>query len=146
MTRPDLRAAATRRLEEALRERGARDPRDYYRELMKELRERDPAAFGEANRYYDEVLLPRLADDSLDPLGEWLEYGTVLAGLMVAGEAVQIDPSGRSLPYAGPVPPDAMVLHLPRSSRMPALAIGLPPTLSAPQRATYDLLVSRKLD
>jgi hypothetical protein len=54
---------------------------------------------------------------------------------------VEIDPTGLAHPYSPPVPADRLVLHLPTSAREPALLVGLPPTLSPAQRASFDLLV-----
>jgi hypothetical protein len=77
---------------------------------------------------------------------EWLEYGRFLAGLTTAGDTVQIDATGKATPYSKPVAEDALVLHLPSARSAAALPVGLPPKLSPAQRATYDLLVTRRLD
>ena len=140
----ELRARADRRYEEALQHTGARDPRDFYRERLRELRERDAEAYREATRHFEQSLIPAVARDDSDAIAEWLEYGRVLATLLAAGATVQIDVTGLSTPYKPPVPLDQLVLHLPTSARDPALAIGLPAQLSPAQRATYDLLVARK--
>jgi hypothetical protein len=140
----DLRAIADRRFEEALRSRGARDPREFYRERLRELRESSAEGYRRAAEYFEQVLVPEVAREGSDPLGAWLEYGRVLANLQAAGETVQIDPTGRGSPYQPPVPLDHLVLHLPTSARLPALAVGIPTTLSPAQRVTYDLLVRRK--
>lgn len=136
-----LRARADQRFEQALAESGARDPRDFYRDRLKELRERDPEAFRRALDHYENRLVPAVAAEGSDPIAEWLEYGRLLAELMAQGRTVQIDPSGRAGAYAPPVPPDHLVLHLPDSTREAALAVGIPPELSPAQRATYALLV-----
>jgi len=140
----DLRAVADRLFEEALQRSGARDPRDFYRQRLKELRERSLPAFRTATEHFDQVLLPAIVRERRDPVAEWLEYGRLLASLFCEGETVQIDPVGRSSPYTPPVPVDHLVLHLPSSTREGVLAVGLPPRLSPAQRATYDLLVARK--
>jgi hypothetical protein len=140
----DLRSTAEARLEQALERTGARDPREFYRERLRELRERDRDAYLRGADYYEQRLIPAVAAEGNDPLREWLEYGRFLAELAAAGETVQIDASGRARPYDQPVPLDALVLHLPASTREPALAVGIPPRLSPAQRATYDLLVLRK--
>jgi hypothetical protein len=140
----EIRRRADRRFDEALEREGARDPRDFYRGQLSELRERDREGYGRALAYFQERLIPAVAEETGDPLAEWLEYGCLLANLLVEGAAVQIDPTGRSWPYAPPVPRDHLVLHLPTSTREAAVAVGLPATLSAAQRATYDLLVRRK--
>ncbi|MEX2582759.1 MAG: hypothetical protein WD766_05775 [Gemmatimonadota bacterium] len=140
----DLRTIAERRYQEALKRTGSRDARDYYRDRLKELRERSPDRYSEAAGYVEQTLLPAVAHEDSDPIGEWTEYGRLLASLLFEGETVQVDPSGRSSPYTRPVPTDHLVLHLPPTPRAPARGVGLPPRLSAAQRATYDLLVSRK--
>lgn len=145
MAEQDIKERAERRFEHALTERGARDPRDFYRERLKELRARDERAFSQALRYYDSRLVPAVARDDSDPLAEWMEYGRVLAQLSAEGSTVQVDPSGRARPYAPPVPLDHLVLHLPTSAREPALLVGLPTQLSPAQRATYELLVRQAL-
>jgi hypothetical protein len=139
----ELRERADRRFESALREAGARDPRGFYRDRLRDLRGRDEDAFQRAVDHYEQKLLPRVADDASDPLVEWLEYGRLLAELTFPGHTVQIDASGRARPYAPPVPHDYLVLHLPSSARERALPVGIPTTLSPAQRATYDLLVKR---
>lgn len=139
----DLRARADERFDQALRETGARDPRDFFRTQLRELKASDPEAFRRALRYYEETLIPAAADDASDPVAEWLEYGRMLASLSTPGRTVQVDATGRARDYARPVPADALVLHLPDSAGRPALVLGLPPKLSPHQRATYDLLVKQ---
>jgi hypothetical protein len=137
----DDKEIAEQRFKAALEESNARDPRDHFRKVLTELRASDPAAYREALSYYGTRLIPAVAAEGSDPLAEWMEYGRVLARLQSPGRTVQIDPTGRSHDYAAPVPPDHMVLHLPESTSRPAIVVGLPPTLSPAQRATYDLLV-----
>lgn len=139
----DVAARAEERFERALRESGGRDPRDFYRERLRSLRDQEPEAYERAVRYYRAELIPRVAAEGSDPLGEWLEYGRYLAAASAEGETVQIDPTGRSEPYRRPVAGDRLVLHLPHSARHPALPVGIPPDLSPAQEATYDLLVRR---
>lgn len=144
MSNDQLKEQAERRFEEARVASGARDPRDFYRRRLRELRARDQAAFDEAVRHYDEVLIPAVAEPGSDPLAEWLEYGRLLASLTAPGETVQIDGSGRAAPYTRPAPLDHLVLHMPSSAREPGIAVGIPPELSPAQRAAYALLVDRK--
>lgn len=141
----DVRARADARFESALKEAGARDPRDFYRERLKALKAENPEAFRRALSYYEDRLIPAVADDGSDPRAEWLEYGRVLAALSAKGRTVQIDPTGRAAEYARPVPPDHLVLHLPDTTSQPALIVGIPPRLSPAQKATHDLLVKRSL-
>ncbi|MGH7458426.1 MAG: hypothetical protein ACREKN_04980 [Longimicrobiaceae bacterium] len=135
--------SAENRLERALGESGGRDPRDYYRELLKDLKQKDPGAYHEACAYYRDRLTPAVARDDSDPLGEWLEYGRRLAGLLAPGRTVLIDRDGRAANYTATPPRDRMVLHLPEQAGEPALLVGLPPEPSPAQLATYRLLVKR---
>ena len=137
-------ARAEERFEEALSRTGARDPREYYRERLKELRTAKPDAYGAAVQYYDDTLLPSIADGDVDPVEAWWEYGRRIAAFSVDGRTVEIDPSGRSHPYSRPTPRDRMVLHLPDGTKGLALVVGLPADLSQAQVASYDLLVAGK--
>lgn len=143
MPTEELRRRADLRFERALEESGARDPRDFYRDRLRDLRARDEEAFQRAVEHYERKLLPAVADETSNPLVEWLEYGRLLAELTSPGRTVQIDPSGRAADYAPPVPHDHLVLHLPNSARERAVPVGLPTALSPAQRATYQLLVKR---
>jgi hypothetical protein len=143
--REDIRSVADQRFETALRESGGRDPREFYRELLKELRDTDTPAYRKAVEYFDSKLIPAVASESADPLAAWMEYGRYLAVLKAPGQTVQIDPSGRSREYSPPVPLDHLVLHLPASTRARALTIGIPPRLSPSQRAAFELLVQGKI-
>lgn len=138
----DLDAAAEERFEQALQERNARDPREYYRERLRELREADPGAYEEAVGYYRETLIPSIASGEADPLDAWREYGRRLAELTAPGRTVEIDATGRSEPYGSGAPGDRLVLHLPEDSGRKALLVSLPPDPSEAQRATYRLLVA----
>ena len=144
MADEDTKSRAETRFPVALEAAGARDPREFFRGWMRELKGRDRRAFDEASRYYEERLIPAVADAGSDPLDEWLDFGRYLAALMVPGRAVRVDAGGRARDYARPVPRDELVLHLPEGTSQPALVLGLPPTLSAPQRATFDLLVRQR--
>lgn len=140
----DQTRRAERRLEEALEETGARDPRDFYRRQLLRLKEADTAAYERAVEAYQGTLIPSIADDDADPLVAWTEYGRTLAELVAPGRTVSIDRTGRSEPYAAPVPPDVLVLHLPSRSADGAELVALPPELSPAQRATYDWLVAKR--
>jgi hypothetical protein len=141
---PELAARAEERFDAARAAAGARDPRPYLRERMVALRGSDPEAYRTAAAYHADTLIPAVAAAGSDPLGEWLEFARVLAALTTPGRAVQIDPSGRSAGYRRPVPPDALVLHLPEDAAAPALYVGVPPEPSRAQRAAIDLLVKRR--
>ena len=135
------RERAEAHLVEALARTGGRDPREYYRERLRALRDRDEQAFQRAREYYEKHLLPAVAREESDPHAEWLDYGRLLAELSAPGRTVEIDATGRAHPYSPPVPADRLVLHLPTSAREPALLVGLPPALSPAQRASFELLV-----
>lgn len=140
----DLRSRADLRFEHALERTGARDPRDHLRGMLRALKDADPDGYQRALAYFSDTLVPTVAADDSDPLAEWLEFGRVLGELTEPGRTVQIDPGGRARPYARPVPPDALVLHLPERAGRAALLLGLPPELSPHQRASYDLLVRQR--
>jgi hypothetical protein len=146
MADQNTRDAAERRFAEALRTTGARDPRDFYRERLRELRSSDQRAFQRAMDHFEQQLLPAVAREDSNPIEEWLEYGCLLADLLEPGSAVCIDPTGRSRPHGRPVALEDLVLHLPTSGKGKALAVGLPPELSPAQRATYALLVGAGLE
>lgn len=140
-----LRELADNRFAAALAATGARDPRDFYRDQLKQLKERDPAAFRSGSDYFERKLLPAVAAEGSDPIAEWLDFGCFLAELQIEGSAIQIDPTGRASAFRRPVPIQNLVLHLPTSARETAIPIGLPPELSPSQRATFDLLVRQKV-
>lgn len=139
----DPHVRADRRLADALEHTGLPDPRDRYREWLRELRGRDEAAFRKALEYYDRQLVQAVAASNSDPLREWTEYGLRLAQRLRAGSAVRIDPSGRSHPTEAEAPLEDLLLHLPSSAREKALAVRLPARLSPAQEATYALLVEQ---
>lgn len=140
----ELKQEADRRFEAALEERGARDPRDYYRDRLRELKEEDPDAYHDAVRHYAEELIPAVASGEAEPLEAWRQYGLLIARLTADGRPVEIDRTGRSHAYDDPPAPEHMVLHMPDSSKRRALLVSLPPAPSPAQRAAYDLLVRGK--
>lgn len=139
----DVTEQADRRLAEALEAAGARDPREFYRERLKELRGTNPEGYQAAVTYYSETLLPSVASGEVNALHAWTEYGRRLAVALAPGETVRIDESGRSHAYDGPEA-GGLILHMPADSGTKVLVVGLPPTLSPAQRATYDVLVAGK--
>jgi len=143
MSAEDLAAAAERALDRALAESGARDPRDFYRERLRELKRVSPEHYQQAVSYYSQTLLPEVAEGRRDALVAWTDYGRRLAESLTPGRTVAIDTSGRARPYEPPAG-DGLVLHLPDDKGAKALLVALPRSLSAPQRATYDVLVSGK--
>ena len=137
----ELQNEADRIFEEALGQTGAKDPREFYRTRLREMKLDNPDAYREAVAYYENELVPSIAEAGDDPLFAWQQFGCRVAELTVTGTPIEVDATGRRLPYAPPTPPDRMVLHVPQGSKGRALVVGLPPELSAAQLATYDLLV-----
>ena len=136
-----MQARADQIFENALERSGAKDPREFYRKQLREMKANDPDAYREAVAYYEEALVPSIAESGDDPLAAWRQFGCRVAELTVTGTPVEIDISGQRLPYAPPTPADRMVLHIPQGSKGRALVVGLPPEPSSAQLATYDLLV-----
>ncbi len=136
-------AAAEKVLEAALAETGARDPRDFYRERLRELKRTHPDEYQRAVSYYTDTLLPEVAERRRDPLVAWTEYGRRLAEALAPGRTVRIDDSGRAHLYDAPAA-DGLIVHLPDDKGARALLVSLPRALSASQRAAYDVLVSGK--
>lgn len=139
----DLTAEADRRLEEALAAAGARDPREFYRERLRELKQANPDGYRDAVAYYRDTLIPRVARGDAPPLEAWTEYGRRLAEAAAPGRTVAVDGTGRAHPYDAPAAPDRLILHLPDDPGR-ALLVGLPAELTEAQRATYAVLVQGK--
>ncbi len=129
--------------EQALERARLADMRPLYRKLLVRLKGRDPEAFQQATRRYEEELVPAIASGEADPLAEWLAYGRWIAEKLGPGELVAIDGSGRASPFepgTGPEP-GALLLHLPHADRVPAIALAVPADPSVAQRVTTELLV-----
>ena len=139
----DLSRQADRMLESALAESGARDPREFYRERLRELKRASPRVYEKAVEYYQEVLIPEVASGDTHPLLAWTEYGRRLTTMLAPGHTVNIDGSGRAQAYESPTR-GGLVLHFPDEKGSRALLVGLPDKLSPAQRATFDVLVSGK--
>ncbi|MGW8265592.1 MAG: hypothetical protein ACWGSQ_04440 [Longimicrobiales bacterium] len=138
------RTAADRRFEEAMEAAGARDPRDFYRQSLREMKESNPEGYDRAVKHFQSVLVPGIASGALEPLGTWREYGRLIAEEVASGTTVEIDEAGRSRPYSPDSPLDRLVLHLPDQRGMRAILVSLPPSPSPAQRATFELLVRGK--
>lgn len=145
MSKNAAQEQADRVFEEALRASGSRDPREFYRDRLRELKTSNPDAYRDAVEYYNGTLIPEVASGKSDPLQSWLEYGCRLAEWVVPGRAVTVDPTGRRHACAWPVPTDHLLLHVPGAKGGRALVVGLPPELSSAQWATYELLVRGRL-
>jgi hypothetical protein len=139
----ETRTHAEARLREATAAAGLLDPRDRFRERLKQLRQSDPDGFRRAVQYYEQHVLPGLAGG--DPLLTWLEYGSFLGQLTSNGRLTCIDETGRALPFTQPLQPRALVLFIPEDTAVDALVAAEPLQPSAAQQATLDLLVHRKL-
>ncbi|MBM4183084.1 MAG: hypothetical protein FJ207_02530 [Gemmatimonadetes bacterium] len=138
-----LAEAAEKVLEAALTESGARDPREFYRDRLRELKRLSPDEYQRAVTYYAQTLLPEVAERRRDPLVAWTDYGRRLAEALAPGRTVAIDASGRARPYE-PTASAGLILHLPDDKGAKALLVALPKSLTAEQRATYDVLVAGK--
>ncbi len=137
----EIQERADHIFEEALAKAGAKDPREFYRKRLREMKADDPEAYREAVAYYENKLVPSIAEAGENPVTAWQQFGCRVAELTVSGTPVEIDVTGRKSPYTPPTPPDRLVLHIPNGSKGRALVVGLPPELSKAQLATYDLLV-----
>jgi hypothetical protein len=140
----DLTAEADRRLEEALGREGARDPREFCRERLRELKGADAAGYEGAVAYYRDTLLPDVASGRVDPLEAWTEYGRKLAESLAPGRTVSVDGTGFARPYQAPTGRNVLVLHLPEGRSGRAFLVALPAELTPAQKATYDVLVGGK--
>lgn len=138
----DLQEKADARFAAALAASGARDPREYYRTRLRELKRSNPEGYAQAVRYYQDELIPSIAEADTDPLQAWRAYGLLIAQMTVPGRAVAIDPSGRSRPIASTGTTDDLVLHFPDAGSAPPLLVGLPPKPSSAQMATHRWLVA----
>ncbi|MGD2121293.1 MAG: hypothetical protein PVJ76_06100 [Gemmatimonadota bacterium] len=136
------RSEADRRFLSALEETGARDPRDYYRKALRGLKESNPHGYQKAVGYYQEVLVPSITKGEVEPLRAWRDYGRLIAEVTAPGRTVAIDETGRASPFHPEVPMETLVIHLPEARGARALLVSLPPTPSAAQRATYELLIA----
>ena len=138
----DPRQAADARFAEALAESGARDPRDYYRDRLRELKRTSPDGYAEGVAYYQNTLVPSIASGEANPLEAWRDYGLLLARLAAPGRAIAIDATGLSRPFEPPGDAADMVLHLPERTRDRAILVSLPPDPTPPQLATHQWLVT----
>jgi hypothetical protein len=138
----DEKTRAENRTETAVAESGFEDFRPAFRERLRRLREDKPAAFAAALRYYEDRLLPVVADESSDAVVEWVAYGQRLGELTSAGNTLSIDETGRARPYSE-VGSHLLTLHIPNDTSAEVLALLVPRELSRAQRATVELLLNR---
>lgn len=135
-----VRERADERLEKALEDSPLADPRPHYREWIRTLKERDPAAFDRAIVYYEDTLIDRIGRGGDDPIECWLDYGRYLAELSGAGRIMAIDANGRARATAAGET-SGLVLHLPEDESERPMVLAFPAQPSAAQQATYRLLV-----
>ncbi len=69
----DVRKETDRRFEAALEKAGARDPRDFYRKALRELRTENADGYDRAVTHFQEVLVPSIAKGEAEPLWAWRE-------------------------------------------------------------------------
>lgn len=132
--------AASDRTESALKAGGYADMRPVYREVLRRIRQREPAAFEEATKRYEETLVPALSGGEEDPVAVWTTYGAWLAGKLAPGRVVRLDESGLAL-EAEPRPvPGQVLLYLPDEQSEPAIALVRPSDPSSAQKAALELL------
>jgi hypothetical protein len=141
----DLKSRADARLEEALeRAPSLRDPRPFYRPVLKYLRERAPDSFAAALGHYDEVLVPAVAGGA-DPLACWLEYGRLLGRAMGPGQLVAVDGTGRAREVEDVAATEGLVLYLPDAGDAPALVMRCPRSGTPHQEAAFELLAEGRV-
>jgi hypothetical protein len=142
--RDAVRKEADRLFEAALERSEARDPREFYRKALRDIRRTNPSGYEKAVAHFQEVLVPSIASGESEPLWAWREYGRLIAEVTASGRTVSIDETGQSHPFESDTPMDRLVLHLPDAKGGRAILVSLPPSPSMAQRATYDLLVAGK--
>ena len=104
---------AEHRLNQALRETGARDPRKSYREMLRELKLKSEADYQHAVAGFQESVLTAIIDRGAEPLSSWLQFGRELAERLYPGRDVVIDETGRARALAPPPSWRDLILHLP---------------------------------
>jgi hypothetical protein len=139
-----VKERAEARLLEAFTRHAVADNRPAYRQRLRGLRDRDPAAFDRALRHYEDDVLPALAGGD-DPVAVWIAYGDWLGRLDGPGRLVEIDARGRARP-ADAAAADGLVLFIPDDAGAQVLAVRLPAAPAPAQRATYDLLVAGRVE
>jgi hypothetical protein len=140
-----LRQRADAALETALAVgAGIRDPRAYFRPVLKHLRETDPQAFSRAITHFESDLVPALAGGA-DPVRGWMEYGLLLATALGPGRLMEVDGTGRAQPVEHPLSASGLVLHIPDAEAAPVLVLRHPSDGSPAQEATVELLAAGRV-
>jgi hypothetical protein len=140
----ELQERADTRFQSSLAERGARDPREFYRGLLRELKEADPEAYATMVEAWRTEVIEPIAGDEGDPLELWIRFGIRLAATLHPGQTVAVAEDGRRVPHSPPGDAGHLLLHFPDRARTRAIPLGIPVEPSAAQRATLDLLVNGK--
>lgn len=153
-----LHEQATARLEAALAASSVRDPRAAFRAALRALKEDRPESFQDALRYYETVLVPRIAEQDEDPVAAWLAYGRRIAELSGSGRTWRVDPSGRAretheapsspddgAPAGAAAPASDLLLFVPDRPTAPVVPLSGPAEPTAAQQASLDLLVFGRL-
>ncbi len=136
---------ADARFEARLAETGARDPREFYREVLRSLREGDPEGYREMVGRYQSEVVAVLAEGDRDPLLTWLEFGRALAAQAAPGTLMRVDGTGRATPAPDAISHQDLLLQVPDDGRTRALPVGIPPEPTPAQRATLELLVKGRV-
>ena len=136
----NVKKQAEDRLDQALAETGAMDPRIPYRQLLRDLKHRSEPEYDHAVALFQESVLEATAAEDADPLSSWLQFGLGLAERLQPGKDVLIDETGRVGPFAPPPSWRDLILHVPEDRRAKAIVVGRPPKLTRAQSATIDLL------
>ncbi len=84
----ELHDRADQIFDEALGQTGAKDPREFYRKRLREMKTDNPDAYHEAVAYYEEELVPSIVEAGDDPVTAWQQFGCRMAELTVAGTPV----------------------------------------------------------
>jgi hypothetical protein len=140
-----MQAVADKKLEEAVAATGARDPRPLCREALREIRRRSEEEYTEAVGDYQDAVIRGIAEDNVDPVGAWIEFGMRLAERTAPGRTVVIDADGRAREYTPPPSWTELILHLPQGRGERAIPVVLPPDPTLAQRATVELLAHGKV-
>lgn len=140
-----MQAEADRLLEEALRKTGASDPREPYRALLRDLKERSLSDYEEAVAEYRDRVVRGIAEEGADPLVRWIEFGCATVQRLNPGRTIVVDGTGRAAPFAPPPKGTDLILHLPDDRKSRALLVSSPGAPTTAQNATIELLVQGKL-
>lgn len=134
-------SAADAHFARQLGETGSRDPREFYRQLLRELKDADAEAYEEmVNRYRSGVAEP-IEKGADNPLALWLSFGIEVANRLHPGRTMVIGEDGRGRSFEPPPDHRQLLLHLPDDARTRAIPVGIPPEPTPAQSATLDLLV-----